>query len=101
MPLFRNSLADALLATGAYDEAIAELRAALLLDSGYKAARARLVRCLEHAGRYADAIDERRIADGAEATEPFVLAFAPDGPHGYRRPRAQELRPWTANLTSG
>jgi len=99
MPLFRNSLADALLATGAYDEAIAELRAALLLDSGYKAARARLVRCLEHAGRYADAIDERRIADGAEATEPFVLAFARDGADGYRRQRAQELRAVIANLT--
>ncbi len=41
----------------------------------------------------------RRIADGAEATEPFVLAFARDGADGYRRQRAQELRAVIANLT--
>jgi DNA-binding SARP family transcriptional activator/Flp pilus assembly protein TadD len=92
IPAFRNSLADALLAMGMVGEAIEELRVALQLEPGYRAARDRLIRGLEREHRFMEALAERRIAGPADTAERFQRAFDADGAEGYRREREAEVR---------
>lgn len=99
MPMFHNSLGDALLALGDHEQAIHELRAALQLDGGFRAARVRLVRCFERAGRFAEALAERRMLDDSERLQRFTRALAEDGAEGYRRERAVELRTVIRDVT--
>jgi len=99
MPIYRNSLADALLGAGALDEAAGELVTALQLDPRYRAAADRLTRCHERGGRFAEAIAVRREhGDGAAAAR-FAEHFARDGAEGYRRERRRELEQFVATLT--
>lgn len=95
----RNSLGDALLALGRHHEAIGELRIALKLDAGFRAARERLVRCLERIEQFELAIAERRASAAGERAERFAIAFANDGAEGYRRERKLELRAQIEDLT--
>ena len=87
---FRYALASALMDVRDYAAALMELHRALELDPGYAAARERLVRCHERQGRFADAIAERRRR--GEVVTDFETAFDAEGPDGYRKARANELR---------
>lgn len=99
MPFYRNSLADALLGTGALDEAAGELETALQLDPRYRAAADRLTRCHERAGRFAEAIVVRREHGDAATAARFAEQFARDGAEGYRRERRRELEQVVATLS--
>lgn len=88
VPMFRNSLADALMVDGQHDSAITELQMALAIDPSYRAARERLVRCREHLRQYQLAADVRRDAGDAS----FAEAFVKDGEAGYLQARTHELR---------
>jgi hypothetical protein len=64
---------DTYLSFGLYDAAIVELRAAVDLDPGCRAARERLIRCYERTHRFGEAIAGRAAADGPARVEPFAL----------------------------
>jgi tetratricopeptide (TPR) repeat protein len=89
--IFRNTLADALMAVGRFDDALQELRAALDADARYQAARVRALRCYEKLGRFEEAIAERRaLGDGGLADE-FQKLFRGRGVQGYKDGRTAEV----------
>lgn len=97
-PLFRNSLADALLQDGAVAAAVLELEIALAIDPGFRAAAERLVRCHERAGRWAEAVAARTRLGAAGEAEAFGAALAAGGEAGYRAARRRELEAHVAAL---
>jgi tetratricopeptide (TPR) repeat protein len=91
MPIYRNGLADALMAARQYDEAITELRHGLARDPTYWAARTRLLRCLERQGRFEEAVAERLVDQRADGPG-FQQAWQQKGKDGYLSARAAEVR---------
>lgn len=91
VPMFYNSLADALMASGSLTDAIDALEQALRLDPDYRAARDRLVRCFERQQDLARAVTTRALAGGGAAADRFGAALAQDGAPGYLAARREEL----------
>lgn len=100
VPIYKSSLAAALMVSGQLVRAEALLREALQNDPTYGAARERLLRLLERQERFGDAVAERLRAPTLPGAERFALAFREDAAAGYRRERAAELRQLAALLES-
>jgi tetratricopeptide (TPR) repeat protein len=99
MPIYRNGLADALMALARHEDAIEELRLALDHDPRYWAARERLLRCLEHLGRFEEAVAER-LRDSSANGPVFEAALRTGGTEGYLLARAGEVRKGMARTTA-
>lgn len=100
VPHFRNSLADALMGERQYDAAIAELEVALQLDPNFRGAMERLLRCLERAGRWEQALAARERLGEAGGAARFATAYRAAGADGYRAERQRELRALIASITA-
>lgn len=91
IPMILSSLGAARMAVGDGAGAEQALRHTLALDPRHAPARARLVQLLEAAGRFEDAVAERRAGGGGDA-DVFASAYACDGGDGYRRQLHDVLR---------
>ncbi len=92
VPMFKSSLAAALMTGGQLVRAEALLREALQNDPTFGAARERLLRLLERQERFGDAVAERVRAPTLPGAERFALALREDAAAGYHRERTVELR---------
>jgi TolB-like protein len=93
-----NTLGDLLLRARLNDSAIAVLRSAIASDPGVPGPRRRLILALERAGRYGDAVAERRSRGDPDAEE-FAQAYATSGARGYQQVLAQDARERIDSLT--
>jgi tetratricopeptide (TPR) repeat protein len=100
VPIYKSSLAAALMVSGQLVRAEALLREALQNDPTYGAARERLLRLLERQERFGDAVAERLRAPTLPGADRFALAFREEAAAGYRRERTAELRQLVALLES-
>lgn len=101
IPHMLSSLGAARLAVGDVAGAEEALRSTLVLDAGHGPARERLLRLLEDADRWAEALAVRRAGAASFRGEAFDAAWRADGAEGYRRLLREAWRQRAEALEAG
>jgi serine/threonine-protein kinase len=90
--VYLNSLGDLYLRARRFDSAAIVLRRAVAVDPGLPGPHARLLRAYEEMAQFDSALAVRRRGRDTSGVAEFAAALAGEGPAGYRRVLAQDLR---------